>query len=566
MARILVTSALPYINGVKHLGNLVGSMLPADVYARFQRLRGHDVLYICATDEHGTPAELAAEAAGLDVAEFCRQQHAIQRDLGERFLLSWNHFGRSSSPQNRELTQHFARRLDANGLLEERATRQMYSLDDERFLPDRYLIGTCPHCGYDRARGDQCESCTRVLDPTDLIEPRSAISGSARLEVRESRHLYLRQSAMVDRLRAWIDTKTDWPVLVTSIARKWLDEGLQDRCITRDLAWGVPVDRPGFEEKVFYVWFDAPIEYIAATAEWAALDPASRDWRSWWYDSADVYYVQFMAKDNVPFHTVGFPVTLFGSGEPWHLADMIKGVNWLNYYGDKFSTSQKRGIFMDRALELLPADHWRYTLIANTPESSDASFTWEGLQACVNKDLADVFGNFVNRTLRFCAQKMGPQVPAGGTPGDDEAALGRALDAQLAELTHALEQIQLRRAAAELRATWVLGNEYLQAAAPWKQLATDPERAAVIIRTAINLARLFGLIARPFIPDTAEKLLAALGVDASLPWPERAADHMEALPPGHPFEEPGVLFQKLSDAEIGAWSEQFAGEASALSA
>ena len=285
MGRHLITSALPYINGVKHLGNLVGSMLPADVYARHMRLRGHEVLFICATDEHGTPAELAAAAAGLSVEDYCAEQHEIQADLARRFGLSFDHFGRSSSPQNAELTRHFAEQLRANGMVEERVTDQVYSLDDERFLPDRYIIGTCPHCGYERANGDQCENCARLLEPSDLINPRSAISGSTRLEVRATRHLFIRQSLMADRVREWIDSHADWPILVTSIARNWLNVGLEDRSITRDLKWGIPVGWPGFEGKVFYVWFDAPIEYIGATKEWADLDPEARDWRSWWFDA-----------------------------------------------------------------------------------------------------------------------------------------------------------------------------------------------------------------------------------------------------------------------------------------
>ena len=356
MSRILITSALPYINGIKHLGNLVGSMLPADIYARFQRQRGHDVLYICATDEHGTPAELAALEAGLEVAEYCRQQHQIQAEIYDRFGLSFDYFGRSSSRQNRELTQHFCRQLDARGLIEERVTQQVFSTTDGRYLPDRYIVGTCPHCGYDAARGDQCENCTRVLDPVELLDARSAVSGSTELEIRETRHLFLLQSKLADRLAEWIGSLRDWPNLVTSIARKWLTEGLHDRGITRDLSWGVPVDRPGFEDKVFYVWFDAPIEYIAATREWADEAPEERDWRSWWYDADDVRYVQFMAKDNIPFHTISFPGTLLGSGESWKLVDYIKGFNWLNYYGGKFSTSRKRGVFMDQALAKFPAD------------------------------------------------------------------------------------------------------------------------------------------------------------------------------------------------------------------
>ena len=326
MARHLITSAIPYINGIKHLGNLVGSQLPADLYARYLRGRGHEVLYLCATDEHGTPAELAAAKAGKPVAEYCAEMHGVQKRLSDGFRLSFDHFGRSSSPQNCRLTQHLAARLHAPGLIAEVSEKQVYSPADGRFLPDRYIEGTCPNCGYDKARGDQCENCTIQLDPVDLIDPRSAISGSTDLEVRETRHLFLRQSKMRQALNDWIDTKADWPILTTSIARKWLNDGdgLQDRGITRDLDWGIPVQFDGapwqgMEGKVFYVWFDAPIEYIACGAEWAeaqGLDEAA--WERWWRTdkgAGDVRYTQFMGKDNVPFHALSFPGDADG-GQP----------------------------------------------------------------------------------------------------------------------------------------------------------------------------------------------------------------------------------------------------------
>ena len=332
MARILITSAIPYINGIKHLGNLVGSQLPADLFARFNRAMGHEVMFICATDEHGTPAELAAAKAQKPVAEYCAEMHAVQAGIAKGFRLSFDHFGRSSSPRNHRLTQHFAARLDAMGLIREVSEKQVYSVDDGRFLPDRYIEGTCPNCGFTQARGDQCDNCTKQLDPTDLIDARSTISGSKNLEVRETRHLYLMQRSLRDKLADWIDSKTDWPILTTSIAKKWLNDGdgLQDRGITRDLHWGIPVQKgdapwPGMEGKVFYVWFDAPIEYIAATAEWAdAKGLPDTAWQRWWrtdMGAQDVTYYQFMGKDNVPFHTLSFPATILGSGEPWKLVD-----------------------------------------------------------------------------------------------------------------------------------------------------------------------------------------------------------------------------------------------------
>ena len=569
MARHLITSAIPYINGVKHLGNLVGSQLPADLYARYLRARGHEVLFLCATDEHGTPAELAAAKAGKPVAEYCAEMHGVQAELARGFRLSFDHFGRSSSPQNHRLTQHLAVKLHENGLIEERAERQVYSVDDGRFLPDRYIEGTCPNCGYEKARGDQCENCTKQLDPTDLIDPRSAISGSTNLEVRETKHLYLLQSKMRDRLAEWIDGKTGWPVLTTSIAKKWLfdGDGLQDRGITRDLDWGIPAQFEGapwtgMEGKVFYVWFDAPIEYIACAAEWAeATGRADADWERWWRTdkgAEDVRYTQFMGKDNVPFHTLSFPATIIGSEEPWKLVDYIKSFNYLTYDGGQFSTSQGRGVFMDDALEILPADYWRWWLLSHVPETSDAEFTWENFQASVNKDLADVLGNFVSRVTKFCRSKFGETVPEGGAWGPQEEALIAELSERLGAYERHMEAIEIRKAAAELRAIWVAGNEYLQAAAPWAAFKEDPERAAAIVRLSLNLARLYAVLSAPFIPDAAQALRDALGVEEA-GWPEDIRAALQTLPAGHAFRVPENLFSKIDDARREDWAERFAG-------
>jgi len=567
MARILITSALPYINGIKHLGNLAGSMLPADVYARFQRARGHETLYICATDEHGTPAELAAAAAGQDVATYCAEQHILQRDVAAAFGLSWDWFGRSSSPQNQKLTQHFAQVLEANGLIEERVDQMVYSIDDKRFLPDRYIEGTCPHCGFEKARGDQCDNCGNLLDPTELKNAYSVISGSRNLEVRDTRHLYLLQTKMADKIRAWVDTHGDWPILAKSIAYKFLDEGLIDRGITRDLAWGVPVvkdgaPRPGMEGKVFYVWFDAPIEYIAATQEWADAEEG-RDWKRWWRTDAgadDVRYVEFMGKDNVAFHTVSFPATILGSEEPWKSVDMLKAFNWLNWYGGKFSTSNKRGVFMDAALEILPPDLWRWYLTANSPESSDTAFTWEQFASAVNRDLADVLGNFVNRILKFNESKFEGVVPAGGEPGPLEEKLFADVSARLADLAEQMDAIEIRKSAQALRALWVVGNEYLQEAAPWTAIKTDRDRAAVIVRTALNLVALYAKLSAPFIPFAAETIGDAFGLEFPAQWPSSdARAELDKLAVGTKVTVPDVLFKKIEDEQIAEWTARFGG-------
>ncbi|WP_108858829.1 methionine--tRNA ligase [Ruegeria sp. Alg231-54] len=579
MARILITSAIPYINGIKHLGNLIGSQLPADLYARYLRGRGNEVMFLCATDEHGTPAELAAAKAGKPVAEYCADMYEVQADIAKRFGMSFDHFGRSSSEQNKTLTQHFAGKLDDAGLIREVSEKQVYSNADGRFLPDRYIEGTCPNCGYERARGDQCENCTKQLDPTDLIEPRSAISGSTDLEVRETKHLYLRQSAMKDQLDAWIDSKSDWPILTTSIAKKWLHDGdgLQDRGITRDLDWGVPVkkgdqDWPGMEGKVFYVWFDAPIEYIACAKEWAdANGRTEADWERWWRTDKgadDVRYVQFMGKDNVPFHTLSFPATILGtntyngesgSSERWKLVDYIKSFNYLNYDGGQFSTSQGRGVFMDQALEILPADYWRWWLLSHAPESSDSEFTWENFQQSVNKDLADVLGNFVSRITKFCRSKFGEAVPEGGAYGDREQALIEELSKRVRAYEAHMEAMEVRKSAQELRAIWVAGNEYLQAAAPWSTFKEDPEQAAAQVRLGLNLIRLYAVLSAPFIPEASAKILSAMNtLDTS--WPDDVAAALDALPAGHAFTVPDVLFAKITDEQREDLQSRFAGQ------
>ncbi|MGC0222400.1 methionine--tRNA ligase [Pseudooceanicola nitratireducens] len=568
MARHLITSAIPYINGIKHLGNLVGSQLPADLYARYQRARGHEVLFLCATDEHGTPAELAAAKAGKPVAEYCAEMHEVQARIAEGFRLSFDHFGRSSSDRNHALTQHFAGRLAETGLIREVSETQMYSHADGRFLPDRYIEGTCPNCGFDSARGDQCDNCTKQLDPVDLINPHSTISGSTDLEMRETKHLYLCQSKMKDELEEWIDTRDGWPVLTTSIAKKWLNDGdgLQDRGITRDLDWGIPVkkgneDWPGMEGKVFYVWFDAPIEYIACSQEWVDAGKGA-DWERWWRTDKgadDVTYTQFMGKDNVPFHTLGFPATILGSGEPWKLVDYIKSFNYLNYEGGQFSTSRGRGVFMDQALEILPADYWRWWLLSHAPESSDAEFTWENFQASVNKDLADVLGNFVSRVTKFCRSKFGEEVPEGGSYGPQEEALIADLEARLAAYQTQMEAMEVRKASQELRALWVAGNEYLQSAAPWAAFKEDPERAAAIVRLSLNLIRFYAAVSSPFIPDASAQMAQAFGLE-TVDWPKAPlSEALSTLPAGHTFTVPENLFRKVTNEETADWQDRYSG-------
>lgn len=550
MSKILITSALPYVNGVPHLGHLVGCLLPSDVYARYMRMMGHEVLYVCGTDEHGTPSEVGAAKEGMDVADYCLKYHNRHKEAYDAFNLSFDYFGRTSSEQNREITYHIFEQLDKNGLIEEESIKQIFSIDDNRFLPDRYVTGTCPHCGYDKARGDQCENCTKVLDPTELINPRSTISGSTNLEVRETKHLFLNLPKLEKQLAEWVKSKEPfWPDVAYSIAQKWLKEGLRPRCITRDLKWGFPVPKKGFEDKVFYVWFDAPIGYLGITKQWADEKPGERNWKDWWLDAKDVYYVQFMGKDNVPFHSISFPATLLGTGENWTKVDYLKGMSYLTFEGGKFSKSEQRGVFAEDAVKEFPADYWRYWLISNAPEASDSSFTFDLFAGVVNKDLNGVLGNFVSRVMKMTASKIGAEVPDGGEMTEVEEKLIADLQEKADNYCKYMEGLEFKKAMNELRAIWVDGNNYISVTEPWTVIKTDPARAAAILRVCLNLIRIYALLSAPVMPETSAKILAKFGLNAAdMPVLKgfNAAKEIEALQPGHKFEVGDALFERIA--------------------
>ena len=554
MSKILVTSALPYINGVPHLGHMVGCLLPSDVYARYMRMMGNDVLYIVGTDEHGTTSEVGALKAGLDVQEYCDLNHKRHYQTYKDFSPSFDCFGRTSSEQNKEMTYHIFEQLDKNGFIEERTIKQVYSIDDKMFLADRYITGTCPYCGYDKARGDQCENCTKVLEPTDLIEAKSTISGSTNLEVRETKHLFLNLPKIEPILKEWLKTKEAfWPEVAYSIAQKWLKEGLQARCITRDLKWGFPVNKEGFEDKVFYVWFDAPIGYIGITKQWADEKPQERDWKDWWYDAKDVRHVEFMAKDNVPYHSITFPATLLGTKEPWTQVDYLKGVSYLTFEGGKFSKSENRGIFAEDAIKEFEADYWRYWLMSNIPESSDTSFTFDLFASVINKDLNGVLGNFVSRVLKMTSSKLGNTVPAGGEFGDLENKLIENLQTRVKDYFKYMDEMEFRKAFAELRAIWVEGNNYISEAEPWTVIKEDQDKAAMVLRTCINLIRIFAILSTPIMPNTAEKMLAKLNIkleDVSLFKDFDVKKEIETIKAGEAFEVGDMLFERITPERV----------------
>ncbi len=561
MSKILVTSALPYVNGVPHLGHMIGCLLPSDVYARYMRMMGNEVLYVAGTDEHGTASEVGALKAGMDVQAYCDMNHARHRDTYKDFELSFDCFGRTSSEQNKEMTYHIFSELDKNGFIEERTVKQVYSVDDKMFLADRYITGTCPYCGYDKARGDQCENCTKVLEPSELIDAKSTISGSQNLEIRESKQLFLNLPKIEEKLRQWLKTKEAfWPEVAYSIAQKWIKEGLQPRCITRDLKWGFPVNKPGYEDKVFYVWFDAPIGYIGITKQWADEKPDERNWKDWWYGAKDVRHVEFMAKDNVPYHSITFPATLLGTGEPWTQVDYLKGVSYLNYEGGKFSKSEHRGIFAEDAIKEFPADYWRYWLMINIPESSDTSFTFDSFAGTVNKDLNGVLGNFVSRVLKMTASKLGEQVPTGGEFTEAENELVKNLQQHVDAYLKYMNELEFRKALNELRAIWVEGNNYISVTEPWSVIKENQERAETILRVCINLIYIFAVLSYPIMPKITENMLAKLGLtvnDMPLLKDFDVAKEINFLKPGHKFTVGEPLFERISPERLEELKQKY---------
>ncbi len=553
--RILITSALPYVNGIPHLGHLAGCLLPSDVYARFNRLIGNEVLYIGGTDEHGTPSEIGAKKEGMDVYDYTTKYHNLHKDIYEKFNLSFDYFGRTSSKENIELTQQIARELFKNGYIEERESEQMFSITDNMFLPDRYVIGTCPYCGADNARGDQCEKCTKVLDAKDLINPRSAISGATDLEFRKTKHLYITLSKLSDKVREWVNSR-NWNKLTIGIANKWLDEGLEDRSITRDLKWGVPVPAdvfPDMEGKVFYVWFDAPIGYISITKELLG-----DEYKKWWRldgGADNVRYVEFMGKDNVPFHSITFPATLIGADENYKKVDVLKGLSYLNFNGGKFSKSANRGIFADQAILEFEADYWRYWLMKNAPETDDTDFTFERFAEEINKDLNDVLGNFILRVLKFYNSKFGLEVVHNARNSEKEQEVIKTLSEKVANYTSYLQNMEYRKAVAELRSIWVLGNEYIDEIAPWSVYKIEPEVAGEILVFAMNLIRIFMILARPIIPNTVERILGNLGSDGD--WIFDVEKEISSITKGHKFSIPESVFTKISADKVAELNEKY---------
>lgn len=561
MKKRLITSALPYVNNIPHLGNLI-QVLSADVFARFCRSRGYETLYVCGTDEYGTATETRAREEGITPQELCSRYYAIHTEIYEWFRISFDKWGRTSTPEQTEIVQDIFLKLHGAGFIRERTIEQLYSEKSGMFLADRYVHGICPRCGYGDARGDQCENCGALLDPTDLIDPRSALDGSTPV-VRETTHLYIDLPAILPRLQAWMgeaSVRGKWARNAVRMTEAWIRDGLKERAITRDLKWGIPVPLQGFEDKVFYVWFDAPIGYISITAT------LTDQWESWWKNSEEVELFQFLGKDNIPFHTVIFPSSLLGSGDDWTMLHHMSSTEYLNYEGGQFSKSKGVGVFGTDARDTgIPADVWRFYMFYNRPETSDYTFTWDDFQEKVNGELIGNLANLVNRTTTFLARYFdGAVADLGGAPADgaahDSGAFWEEVRARERAISDSLEWAGLRDGFRGVFALSSYGNRVFQAAEPWKTRTTDPEGTHRLLSDLIYLVRDLAILIEPYMPGAAERIQAILGgsggFGSSRGWKWEDLGQPRGI---SRIGTPEILFQQLPDELIAELRDRFSG-------
>ena len=558
--RYLVTSALPYANGPLHVGQIVGAYLPADVFVRYLRARGHDVVYVCGTDEHGVPITLTAEREGKSPREIVDYWWAHMKETFERFDISFDNFSRTSTELHARNTQLFYRKLKEGGYISEEESKQMYSPTEGRFLPDRYVEGTCPVCGYKEARGDQCENCGSWYEAYELIEPHSKITGGP-VEVRETTHLYLDLPKFSERLRDYVGGQEHWRGSVKNFILGIIDAGLEKRPITRDISWGVPVPEPGYEEKRFYVWFDACIGYVSSTVEWAENEGEPDRWREYWQEP-DTRLIHFIGKDNTVFHALVWPAQLMGVGEdgeePYVLPYDIPANEFMNLEvvvdGERrevqMSTSRNLAVWLHEALDSFPADPLRFYLASILPETSDVAFSWREFQARVNNDLIGNLGNYINRTLSFTERYFDGDLPRPEELSEE----AEEVFADFRELERRYEErmlaIRPREAFAELLAMGRRANRYFDAQAPWKSRKENPDEARGSLYTGAVLLGSIAYHAAPYVPEAVERL------QGFFEGPIARISDLEKLPEVYRTEGAKPLFARIEDEEVAAAEEQ----------
>jgi methionyl-tRNA synthetase len=544
--KVLVTSAWPYINVTPHLGNLVGSVLSADVTARYYRLKGSDVLMVSGSDTHGTPIEVEAIKQGIKPKELTDRNHTKVAELFRQWDASFDNYTSTESPIHKEFVQKTLLEIQKNGYIFEQDTQMLYCEHDQRFLPDRFVEGKCPYCGCEKARGDQCDICGKLLEPTLLLEPYCVICKS-KPAVKTTRHWYIDLSKLAEPLTMYLKENQQLPANVKNFSLTWIKEGLKPRAVTRDIEWGIPAPFEGADGKTIYVWVDAVLGYVSATIEQCKRLGQPEKWREFWFDK-EAKTLYFVGKDNIPFHTIILPALLLASGQGYNLPWNVSATEFLQFKGQKASKSQRVGIWIDEALEMFPVDYWRFFLIATRPESKDTNFTWVAFMDKINSDLNDTFGNFIHRTLSFINSKFDGQIPAPTKLDKDDEALLQVLKEKVAQAAKEIEDSWLQSAVNTLISISRIGNQYLNTKEPWNLMKTDRERAGTIFYVAAQVVKAIAVVSEPFMPQTAQQLWQTLNLTGAI----QEIDWNDALKPieaGHKIAKSTPLFHKIDSDE-----------------
>lgn len=548
MRRWLVCSAWPYINYMPHLGTMIGSVLSADVFARYLRLQGDEVVFVSGSDEHGTPIEVEAIKRGVSPRKLTDEMHQKVKKVFGEWGITFDNYTRTESPVHKEFIQKFYRKIYENGYIFSKEIEMLYCSRCKRFLPDRFVEGICPYCGYENARGDQCENCGRLLDPIELKSPRCAICGSTP-EIKKTTHWFFDLPKFEDDLRKYVESNKQLPENARNFSLNLLKEGLRPRSLTRDNEWGIPAPFPGAERKTIYVWMEAVLGYISATIEWAKNIGKPNEWKKYWFDP-ETKSVYFIAKDNIPFHVLILPALLMASGEKYNLPWNVDSTEFLLFFGKPFSKSRRWGVWADEALEKYPVDYWRYYLVSVRPETKDSSFTWDDFQAKINNELVDILGNFVHRTLMFTYKQFNGKVPQRYKLNEIDKELLADIQKTPDVVANFMEKFRFRDALNEVMRLARKGNKYLNDKAPWHKIKSEREDAETTLNLCCQLTRSLAILMEPFMPFTSEKIWGMLNLQGSVHergnW--KTAKEL-AIPSGHPIKKPRPLFQKVLKVE-----------------
>ncbi|MCW9706347.1 methionine--tRNA ligase [Fodinibius salsisoli] len=542
--RTLVTSALPYANGPIHLGHLAGAYLPSDLYVRYKRMTEEDIIHICGSDEHGVPITIAAEKEGVDPQDIVDRFHTRNKQAFKDFGINFDYYGRTSSTVHHQTSQEFFTKLYEDGVFVQKTEEQLYDPKAEMFLPDRYVKGTCPNCGYEEAYGDQCENCGTSLSPTELIDPKSAITGDTP-ETRKTKHWYLPLGDFQQKLEDWLDTRENWKPNVAGQVKSWLNDGLADRAVTRDLTWGVPVPLEEADGKVLYVWFDAPIGYISATKEWAQQEGDPDLWKTYWQDE-ETDLIHFIGKDNIVFHCIMFPATLMAHGD-YVLPKNVPANEFLNLESKKLSTSRGWAVWLEDYLEDFEPDLLRYVLGTILPETKDSDFSWENFQNKVNSELADILGNFVFRTTSFTHKYFDGKVPSLTNPTEKDQQTLAQIEQQKEKVAEAYEHFKLREAITETMNLARIGNKYFTEMEPWQSRKNDMETCGNTLHVCLQITAALSHLFDPILPENMAQLRKELSFTGSIRWKDIGGSMLDS---GQPIQKGEILFTKIEDEQV----------------